>query len=267
MGDGHSDGVGPARRRAGGGSRMPGPDSGAAVVDNLQSALGRALRAETPDAPAEQQALAAFRAARDSGTHQQARTRKRDDWRPRRGTARRSLKTAVAVFVGGLTLSGVAMAAIGTPGKSHDRQDEDGPAPRRPSASAPVRPAHPAPPAPSAPTPYDTTSPTTPGGPSATPAPERPPTAEDVQAHCRAYPSVKGSGKALESAAWQRFLAAAGGEDNVAAYCADRLRQAQPGNPGKAKGRDKGNTTRPTAGQARPSQAAEKGKGPTARQE
>jgi hypothetical protein len=252
MGDRHSDG----------GSRVPAPGGSTPNTEGLRSALGRALRAEVLDAPAEQQALAAFRAARDSGVHRQAGTRKRDDWRPRRRPGLRSLRSALAVCAAGLTLSGVAVAAIGTPGKDHHRQDGDGRAPRRPSTSAP---------APSAPTPYDTASPVPPGGPSATPtpapAPDRPPAAKDVQAHCRAYPSVKGGGKVLESTAWQRFLAAAGGEDNVAAYCADQLRRARPGDPGEAKGRSQGSTTRPTAEQARPPQATEKGKGPPARQE
>ncbi|WP_073950775.1 hypothetical protein [Streptomyces kebangsaanensis] len=271
MGDRHSDG----------GSRVPAPGGSAPNTEGLRSALGRALRAEVLDAPAEQRALAAFRAARDSGIHRQAdtgkRTRRRDDWRPRRRPGRRSVKAAVAVFVSGLTLSGVAVAAIGTPGKGDHRQDgDDGGAPRRPSTSAPAAPPAPAPSASSAPTPYDTASPggpsatlsaTLPAVPSAVPAPGRPPTAKDIQAHCRAYPSVKGSGKALESAAWQRFLAAAGGEGNVAAYCAEQLSQAQPGDPGKAKGRSQGNTTRPTAEQAHPSQAAGKGKGSSARQE
>lgn len=261
MGDRHSDG----------GSRVPAPGGSASSAEGLQSALGRALRAEVLDAPAERQALAAFRAARDSGAHRQAaagrtRTRKRDDWRPRRRPGRRSLRSVLAVCVAGLTLSGVAVAvaAIGTPGKGAHQQDDDGRAPHRPSASAPAAPE---------PTPYDTASPLPPGGPSASPAPppvpatERPPTAMDVQAHCRAYPSVRGSGKILESTAWRRFLAAAGGEDNVAAYCAEQLRQAQPGDPGRAKGRGQGSTTRPTAEQARPPRATEKGKGPSARQE
>ncbi|WP_345141618.1 hypothetical protein, partial [Streptomyces mexicanus] len=52
----------------------------------------------------------------------------------------------------------------------------------------------------------------------------RPLTAQDTQAHCRAYPSVKDRGDALDSPAWRRFLEAAGGEDGVAAYCAARSR-------------------------------------------
>ncbi|PZG85190.1 hypothetical protein C1I97_33700 [Streptomyces sp. NTH33] len=77
---------------------------------------------------------------------------------------------------------------------------------------------------------------------------------------------MKGSGKALESTAWQRFLAAAGGEGNVAAYCAEQLGRPRAGDPGRAEGGSQGNTTRPTAEQARPSQAAEKGKEPPAQQ-
>lgn len=70
MGDRHSDGD----------SRVLARD-GASSADGLLLALSRALRAGALDAPAEQQALAAFRAARDSGIHRRADTGQRDDWR------------------------------------------------------------------------------------------------------------------------------------------------------------------------------------------
>ncbi|WP_344046180.1 hypothetical protein [Streptomyces thermoalcalitolerans] len=70
MGDRHSDGD----------SRVLARD-GTSSAGRLWLALGRALRAEALDTPAEQQALAAFRAARDSGIHRRTHTRQRDDWR------------------------------------------------------------------------------------------------------------------------------------------------------------------------------------------
>jgi hypothetical protein len=47
-------------------------------------------------------------------------------------------------------------------------------------------------------------------------------TAADTEAQCRAYEDVEGRGKAMDATAWQRLVTAAGGERNVAAYCAAR---------------------------------------------
>ncbi|MFF4141656.1 hypothetical protein ACFY0A_09690 [Streptomyces sp. NPDC001698] len=225
------------RRRAGTGGRGPGGD-GDTRATALEPALRRALCAEALDASAEQRAVAAFRAAREEGVHQQARVRRRDDWRPRRVPGRRSVRAAIAVFIAGLTFSGVAIAAIGSP-KSDGRAGDDDRARRHPSPTAPQAPSPDRSPAPAS-------ADAAPSGPaSPTPGPsvtrDRPPTAKDIQARCRAYAAVKGSGKALESAAWKRFIEAAGGEDNVDAYCADQLAQTETGNPGKGSGSDNGN--------------------------
>ncbi len=48
----------------------------------LEAVLGAAILAEKTDGEAERRALEAFRVARDAGAHR-ARTRRRDDWRPR----------------------------------------------------------------------------------------------------------------------------------------------------------------------------------------
>ncbi|MET8954686.1 hypothetical protein ACWEO4_00020 [Streptomyces sp. NPDC004393] len=206
---------------------------GSAETTVLELALGRALRANALDASAEQQAVAAFRAAREAGTQEQARTRRRDDWQPRRTAARRSVKTAIGVFVGSLTLGGVAIAAIGSPGSGGGTQGGD-PGRRHPSPTAPG----------SATRAPEGTAPSRPAG---ALSPSRPPTAKDIQAHCRAYPSVKGRGNALDSAAWQRFLAAAGGEDHVAAFCADRLSPAKTNAADSADGAgNTGNTGKET---------------------
>ncbi|KAA0935450.1 hypothetical protein FGF04_15350 [Streptomyces apricus] len=59
-----------------------------------------------------------------------------------------------------------------------------------------------------------------PGGPGGSGASDRPAAARDTEAHCRAYDSVGKKGKALDSTAWQRLVLAAGGAENVEAYCA-----------------------------------------------
>ncbi|MFE4414479.1 hypothetical protein [Streptomyces sp. NPDC056821] len=237
MGDRYSDGGGVDRRRAGTGGRGPGGD-GDTRATALEPALRSALCAEALDASAEQRAVAAFRAARAEGVHQQARVRRRDDWRPRRVPGRRSVRAAIAVFFAGLTFSGVAIAAIGSP-KSDGKAGDDDHARRHPSPTAPQAPSPDRSPAPA---PADA-APSGPASPTPVPSVTRdhPPTAKDIQAHCRAYAAVKDRGKALESTAWKRFIEAAGGEDNVDAYCADQLAQTETGNPGKGSGSDNGN--------------------------
>ncbi|WP_405670843.1 hypothetical protein [Streptomyces sp. NBC_01530] len=203
MGDRQSDGSAPGRRRVHPGGTPPAPGN-ASAGPGLESLLVGALRSGVLDADAEQRAVAAFRAARDAGAHR-ARTRRRDDWRPREHSrARRSLRATLTLSLAGLTLGGVAYAAIGTVGDS----PEDGHVARQ-RAHSPVVPS--------------TAVPRTPGARS---TPDRPDTAKDTEAHCRAYEKAKGHGKALESRAWQRLIAAAGGEENVTAYCTEQLGQA-----------------------------------------
>ncbi|MFF0458931.1 hypothetical protein [Streptomyces mexicanus] len=249
MGDHFSDSV--SRPPRGTGTRARGTDE-AVDVAALERALAGALHADALDAAARRQALAAFRAARDEGLHRAARTRGQDDWSPRRA-ARRSLRAAVATCLAGLTLGGVSIAAIGLPGASGPAHG-DAPAPRHASpAQAPGAPE----PTTDAVPPQRAASPT--GGPAAAADGrdrDRPPTAQDTQAHCRAYPSVKDRGDALDAPAWRRFLEAAGGEDGVAAYCAARSRpKGSP--PGAGAGRtaaapaDRGPAPRQTHGQAK----------------
>ncbi|MFD9391741.1 hypothetical protein ACFWBB_13735 [Streptomyces sp. NPDC060000] len=214
MGERLNDGAGHSRRRA----RPPHIADAAADVEApatadtprtatpaLEALLVRALRARAPrgTGDGERRAVAAFRAARDAGAHQ-ARTRRRDDWRPRarRHTAR-SLRATLSVLVAGLALGGVAFAAVGSAGDGH--ADAAG----RPEGSA-------------------TASRARSTGASASPPPtvpadrDRPLGAKDTEAHCRAYEKVHGRGRAMDSTAWQRLVTAAGGEGNVAAYCAAR---------------------------------------------
>ncbi|GGW89755.1 hypothetical protein [Streptomyces lomondensis] len=202
------------------GSR-PGIDDAA-----LEALLAAALIRDGIDAEAEQRAVAAFRAARDAGPHR-ARTRRRDDWRPReRWHPGRSLKATLSVLLASLTLGGVAVAAIGSAGSSDGGDDRGRPpattrAPGAPGASAGE--------------PTDAAS----GSPSA--RPDHPAPSRDTEAHCRAYERVDGRGRAMDATAWQRLVEAAGGERNVTAYCAEQLArsEAKPGatpQPGKSAG-------------------------------
>lgn len=198
---------GPDRRRVRPDDRLPGgPAVDPAALETL---LAVAMRG-TVDADAEQRAVAAFRDARDAGAHR-ARTRRRDDWRPReQRSAARSLRTTLSVFLASLALGGVAYAAIGSSGGSSSNGAGDGRGRATASASDETRPGGPT---------------TAPGaGPT-----DRPGTAQDTEAHCRAYEQVQGRGKALEARAWQRLVAAAGGEAKVRAYCAEQLARATPG--------------------------------------
>ncbi|MEU6377757.1 hypothetical protein [Streptomyces sp. NPDC046909] len=228
MGEGQSGGGASGRRRVHpGGAGSPNgagspSDAASPTGAELETLLAAAMR-ETHDSGAgagaagEQQAVAAFRAARDAGAHRApARTRRRDDWRPReQRRLSRSLKATLSVFVASLTLGGVAFAAIGTVGSSSGTGDQAGP-----HTSAPARP---------------TTTPSADASAgSSSGASDRPVTAQDTEAHCRAYEHVSGRGNALNSTAWQRLVEAAGGESKVAAYCAEQLEQADQQGQGKA---------------------------------
>ncbi|WP_416984146.1 hypothetical protein [Streptomyces sp. T028] len=223
MGERLNDGGEPVRRRPHPAGTSPAAHS---ADRELEALLAEALRAAGgPAAPTagsegELRAVAAFRAARDAGAHT-ARTRRRDDWRPRtRRSTARSLRATLSVAVASLALGGVAFAAIGSAGD--DSADAKGP---QRSASA---------------------SEGRSGTPSLTPSPsapadrDRPVTAQDTEAHCRAYEQVKDRGKALDSASWQRLVTAAGGEENVEAYCAAQMASASAASNGGANGNANG---------------------------
>ncbi|WP_425247646.1 hypothetical protein [Streptomyces sp. NEAU-NA10] len=230
----------------------------------MEELLAAALRTGTAtDADeGERRAVAAFRAARDSGAHQ-ARTRRRDDWRPRgQRHASRSLKATLSVLVASLALGGVAVAAIGSAGSSTDARDDGG----RPRQSA------------SAPDASGTSQAAGSGTASTSPSDsasadrDRPVNAQDVEAHCRAYEQVKGRGKALDSTAWQRLVTAAGGEENVTAFCAAQTASASAapssgssGAPSAGNGQDKGGKTGENSGDGNGQQKPETEKTPEAK--
>ncbi|MFF3329248.1 hypothetical protein ACFYWX_06730 [Streptomyces sp. NPDC002888] len=238
MGERLNGGGFPGRRRVHPGDAGPGsgPADDKAGVEAL---IAAAMRGDGVDSEAEQRAVAAFRAARDAGEHRpRARTRRRDDWRPReqrRGA--RSVKATLSVLLASLTLGGVAFAAIGTGGSSHEGAG-DGRGRTEQTTGAPGL---------SGGRPTATPSPTDSG------RPDHPVTAQDTEAHCRAYKQVGGRGKALDSTAWQRLIAAAGGQEKVAAYCARQLAgetaTPKPGKSEKADGNGDGRKSESGSGQ------------------
>ncbi|MFD9466824.1 hypothetical protein [Streptomyces sp. NPDC060027] len=207
MGERHGDGGTPDRRVA----HPVNPGSERAA---LETRLAAAIRGRAAGTEAEARAVAAFRAARDGGAHG-ARARRRDDWRPReRWAPSRSARVTFAVLLAGLTLGGVAVAAIGSSSHGDDDRDRAGDRPSNVQDRLPAAAPSAGPGAPGVPTPGGSVAPGLAG---------RPPRAQDTEAHCRAYASVRGRGNALNATAWQRLVTAAGGEDKVEAYCAERL--------------------------------------------
>ncbi|MBC9729129.1 hypothetical protein H8R17_31375 [Streptomyces sp. TRM68367] len=201
------------------------PESGSAaghgsatgrVLDGarLEALLAASLRVDGVDAEGERRAVAAFRAAREAGAHR-ARTRRRDDWRPReQRRAGRPVKVTFSVVFASLTLGGVAVAAIGVGDSSPDRSGEGGGGRPQVSATAPGASAG------------NSSAPQS--GPGSAAA-DRPGTARDTEAHCRAYEKVEKRGRALDGTAWQRLVKEAGGAANVPAYCAEQLDRATDG--------------------------------------
>ncbi|MEU0248781.1 hypothetical protein ABZ192_31565 [Streptomyces sp. NPDC006235] len=211
----------------------------------LEALLVAALVRDRIDAEAEQRAVAAFVAARDAGVHG-ARTRRRDDWRPReRWHPGRSLKATLSVLLASLTLGGVAVAAIGSVGSTDGADDRGRPA----STSAPGAPAG---------EPAGIPSGSATG--SASARPDRPAPSRDTEAHCRAYEQVDGRGKAMDATAWKRLVRAAGGERNVTAFCAEQLAPAGA-KPGSTARPEKSAGARGSAGAGTGSGNADTGAG------
>jgi len=187
----------------------------------LEAVLGAAILGGKADAEGERRAVDAFRVARDAGAHR-ARTRRRDDWRPRAQRQRaRTWKATLSVLLASLTLGGVAYAAIGA-GGGGPAKSAAGDGSTRPSVTTSAPAQSPSSPRPSVSAPAD-----------------RPATAKDTLAHCRVYEKLQGRGKAPDSTAFRRLVAAAGGEENVSAYCAaltEPATDAADVKPGKRKG-------------------------------
>ncbi|MGW6396962.1 hypothetical protein [Streptomyces sp. NPDC055134] len=199
--------------------RPAGPEG----AGGFETLLAAAVRSAKQRDGAQERAVAAFREARDQGAHS-ARTRRRDDWRPRsRGLARWSLRTTVGTLVAGVTLGGVAMAGIGAVGDAPGDDAEQRPTPRQSASSSSGRPT----PEQVRPSATESRAPGLSAG--------HPDQAGDTLAKCHAYASVRGRGEALDSAAWQRFFAEAGGEASVDAYCAAERARQEPGSNGSDK--------------------------------
>ncbi|MEU1163853.1 hypothetical protein ABZ372_25755, partial [Streptomyces sp. NPDC005921] len=140
MGEPRSDDAERGRRHAHPDGTVPGAGAGAgAAGPALEVLLAAAIRGDAPGTEGERQAVAAFRTARDAGAHR-ARTRRRDDWRPReQRRVRRSVKATLTMALASLTLGGVAVAAIGSvhsSGHGHDDGRRPGSVPSAPGGSA-----------------------------------------------------------------------------------------------------------------------------------
>ncbi|MGW1167837.1 hypothetical protein [Streptomyces sp. NPDC002550] len=200
----------------------PGPAierDGVFGLDDIAERIGEALRQQPVHDRAEQAALAAFRSAR-AATDGAVRTRRRDDWRPKTRKRRWARGGALALATSTL-LGGIAVASIGV---VHSTQHH------APEASTSRRTLPP----PTA-TPSGQGSPSTGPGTAPTASPSHPGTAKDIEAHCRAYERIKGRGHALNATAWQRLVRAAGGEQQVAGYCAQLIGSAEDATPAPTK--------------------------------
>jgi hypothetical protein len=205
----------------------------------LDEVLAAAARPEPVAPRGAEDAVAAFRAARDEGALGLP-TRPADDWRPAERRRRAPwIRTGLGTFAAGVLLGSVAMASGAIPAPfGTSPAERPGPAagtstPSGDPAATPTA------------TPRATTG--SAGLPATTPDAVRPTTAEDGAAHCRAYEAAQateaasaakgaGKGRALDGAVRERLEAAAGGPDAVEAYCA-RLLEDGPPDPGPAEQR------------------------------
>ncbi|WP_404815973.1 hypothetical protein [Streptomyces thermolineatus] len=225
----------------------------------LDALLAAAARPAPEDPRARERALTAFRAAREEGAFRSP-ARPEDDWRPGEKRGRRPFKVVLGAFTASVALGGAALAAGVVPepfGRGEDPAPAVGSAAGLPSPGAGT----------GLPPRASTAAPSgAPGAGESSRAPDgRPLQAEDQEARCRAYESVEGRGRALDSAAWQQLQQAAGGPDEVAGYCGELLHgsgsgrgsaaatagpavpdpqeTAQPGEPVRDDGRDGGGGT------------------------
>jgi hypothetical protein len=210
----------------------------------IEEVLAAALRGEAITQDCQEQALSAFRTARDAGALN-ARPRRRDDWRPRRPRwfSSRPWRATAGAFLASLTLGGVALAAFG-PSRTLTEHDTDQAVHPRKNAG----PSEPGPDEPTLPQVVPLPSPAlsqsvspSPQGTSRSTAPERPPQAKNTEAHCRAYKGAKNHDRALNAPTWQRLADAAGGEQHIQAFCAALLSgsPSQRPTPTKEKGPEK----------------------------
>ncbi|MEU0086728.1 hypothetical protein [Streptomyces sp. NPDC006274] len=227
----------------------------------LDEVLAAASRPEPVAPRGAEDAVAAFRAARDEGGLGLP-TRPGDDWRPaERWTRRPWIKTGLGTFAAGVMLGGVAMASGAIPAPfGAPPAERPGPAAgtSTPSGSGDGTPA-----ATETRTPQATTGAA--GLPATTPDAARPATAQDRAAHCRAYEAAEeaasaaegaGKGRAPDSAVRERLEAAAGGPDAVEAYCAQ---VSEDGMPGSSDQRPTSTPDRNTAAAVPPGAGAARG--------
>ncbi|WP_415954527.1 hypothetical protein [Streptomyces sp. KLOTTS4A1] len=98
-----------AAARGGAGAAPAGDEARIGATDEADAAPGAGSKAEA-------EAVAAFRRARDAGAHRGARTRRRDDWRPRSAARRLAWRAGIGAVLAGLTVGGAAVAGTGMAG-------------------------------------------------------------------------------------------------------------------------------------------------------
>ncbi|MFI8837048.1 hypothetical protein ACIGPN_39665 [Streptomyces afghaniensis] len=187
-------------------------------LDNIAERIGEALRQQPANDRAEQAVLTAFRSAR-TANDKAGRTRRRDDWRPRTQKQRRWARGGALALAVSTLLGGIAVASIGVVHGTQHHAPDSAPAVAdfgRPQPSRADR----APPRPPGPRRHPKP-----------PPPSHPGTAKDIEAHCHAYERIKGRGHSLNATAWQRLVRAAGGEQQVAGYCAQLIGSADDTTP------------------------------------
>lgn len=228
----------------------------ASGLDRTAERIGEALRQPVNDS-AEQAALAAFRSARTS-SDAAPRTRRRDDWRPRT-RKQRWARGGALTLVSSTLLGGIAFASIGVVDSGQRQAPEAACLPQHVTA---VHAHSHAPRARRTGCSFHRVRHGTPASPS------YPGKAKAVEKHCRSYEKVKGRGHALNATAWQRLVQAAGGEQHVAAYCAQLTGPANEATPAPTKTNktEKAEKAEKSGkGQGKPSAEAKPSKGPSNR--
>ncbi|GAA2919007.1 hypothetical protein ACFPN0_02235 [Kitasatospora cinereorecta] len=193
-----------------------------ALVTPDIAALADAVRGrDTPGREGEARALAAFREARDAGTHARTgRGRRRDDWRPAAGRRRAgsSWKAVLGSIAATAALGGVALA-VGVVPVPFDRGGD--PVSPVPTGDTPRSPAEPP-----AGLPVPGTTQEQRPRPTAPSASARGPADPGLVGLCRARSTGNGdrTGQAL-----RRLAEAAGGADGVDEFCARTLEESGTG--------------------------------------
>ncbi|WP_089013980.1 hypothetical protein [Micromonospora inositola] len=221
----------------------------AAEADPLRHLLAAAAAPANPgEMSGEEQALAAFRAARAAPATASAPA-------PSSAPRRRRLRVGAAAWVAGLAATATAGVAFAAVSLDRPEQPTSPPAPTTPGSSS----ASPSRTASADPTGGPTATPSAGSGPATTGGPGRPAGVAQLTGLCRAYLAKSASqrARALETPAFADLVAAAGGAARVEAYCDRLVPEKQPkASPDARPTRSTGPASAPTAASASTSSPA-----------